>query len=147
MVSCVFAVWFWWQLVLKSWTWILVVTSTWSDRPCNVVGSHSTRCVGSEASMRSMQDFFNPFSYVHLAGGPGYIPFSIYQLLDSHNPITHCALAFMFVSSLCLKITFSPIFGCKFPTLVFQSPHTTDLEFRGIFPKMSSMLVFAFSSS
>ena len=72
------------------------MTSTWSDMSCNVVESHSTRCVGSDASMRSIQDFFNPFSYVHRAGGPGCNPFNIYQLLDSHTSITHCALEFTF---------------------------------------------------
>ena len=93
-----------------------------------------------------MHDFLSPRSNVYRAGGPGWMPFSINQLLLSHIPINHFALSPTVLSSLTLLRCVSPNFGCRFPTLVFQSPHTVDLVCGGMFPSMSS-IAFLTSSS
>ena len=108
---------------------IVVITMTWSDRPFNVSGSYSIRWVASAAIIRSMQDYPVPFSYVFIAGGPGWRPLSIYQPYNSHRAMTHGALDPTLWSRLFLGIPVSPIVGYSSPILAFQSPHMTDCEF------------------
>jgi hypothetical protein len=97
--------------------------------------------------MRSTHDFFGPCSYVKRAGGPGYIPFSMYHPLSSHVSMIHFALVLMILSSFSRWMSVSPIFGCSVPTRAFQSPQATERECGGMFPKMSSTSVIALSSS
>ena len=125
---------------------IVVFTSTWSEIVFNVYESCSTRFVESDVRIRSIHDFLSPRSNVKRAGGPGWMPFSIYQLLLSHIPINQFALSPTVVSSLTLSRCVSPNFGCRLPTLAFQSPHTVDLVCGGMCPKMSSMAVLTSSS-
>ena len=108
---------------------IVVITMTWSDRPFNVSGSYSIRWVALAVIIRSMQDYPIPFSYVFIAGGPGWMPFSIYQPYHSHRAMTHGALDPTILSRLFLGIPFSPIVGYRSPIRAFQSPHMTDWEF------------------
>jgi hypothetical protein len=134
-------------LSLKSCIWIVVFTKTWSDMAFNVVVSYSTRLVCSVDNIRSIHDFFSPCSYVYRAGGPGYIPFKMYHPFSSHVSIIHFALVLVVVSSLSLYMAVSPIVGCIVPTRAFQSPQATERECGGMFPRMSSTSVKAFSSS
>ena len=131
---------------MKVRSYILVFTKTWSDRAYNVFASYSTRWVWSVASMRSIHDFLVPYSYVKRAGWPGWMPFKMCQLLDSHVSNTHFALLFTISSSLSLIMVVSPSFGCRFPTLAFQSPHIVERECVGIFPSISSVAFVAASS-
>ena len=125
----------------------MVIISTWSDNVCSVSVSYCTRFLGSVASMRSMQDFLSPFSYVCLAGEPGRSPLRMYHPLFSHVSISHFALMLTVVSSLCLGISVSPILGWRFPIRAFQSPQITDLSCGGMCPRMSSTSFLAESSS
>jgi hypothetical protein len=131
----------------KSCIWSVVIISTWSDNVCSVSVSYCTRFLGSVASMRSMQDFLSPFSYVCLAGEPGRSPLRMYHPLFSHVSISHFALMLTVVSSLCLGISVSPILGWRFPIRAFQSPQITDLSCGGMCPRMSSTSFLAESSS
>ena len=135
------------SISLKSCSCMVVFTRVWSDMVCSVVGSYSTRFVGSVASIRSMHNFFVPFSYVYLAGGSGWSPFKMYQPFASHVSITHYALIPTVVSSLSLRISISPSFGWRLPTRVFQSPHMTDPVCGGMCPRRSSISFLTASSS
>jgi hypothetical protein len=118
-------------------TW--VVMSTWSENPFNMSLSYYMGCVPSLARTRSITERSVPLANVYCAVGPGYSPFSIYQLYYSHSSTTHAALELVLVSMLFRGMCVSPIFGDISPSLAFQSPHMHDLVPSGILPMMSSI--------
>jgi hypothetical protein len=140
------------DFLLSSMAWIcgsiiVVITMMWSESPLSVSGSYSSCWVGSDAIIRSMHDYPVPRANVWMAGGPGWRPFSICQPCISHKAISHGALGPIIGSKLTLGMSVSPICGCKFPILVFQSPHMSDWECYGMALVISSMRSCARSSS
>ena len=110
-------------------------------------GSYLIKWVGSVAITRSIHDYPVPLSNVWMAGGPGWMPFSMCQPWISHNAISYGALFPVIWSMLTLGMSVSPIRGYKFPILVFQSPHMIDWECYGMALVISSMRSCARSSS
>jgi hypothetical protein len=94
-----------------------------------------------------MHDLSSPLLNVLQAGGPGCNPFRICQPCYSHISISHCALWFVWISSLSLVVVMLSKCGARCAILVFQSPHMTYVSCYGKQPMVSSMRLLPSVSS